>query len=241
MPRPDASAKLAATAPKGGNRGTIAIVVALFAVVAVATAIFLGARGSGSNATGAQSIPKGAAALGEPMVVNPSAPANVPTLVIYEDPQCPACAQLDALYGPTIAELAKTNAAKVVVHTMTFLDTNLKTDHSRRAAQAAYCAADQGRFLEYMTEIYAGQPAREGDGWTDVQLEAFAIKAKVADLPTWQSCVKAKTYAAHADAVAENSLKSGVNGTPTVKINGTVLKLTGNPAELTAAVKAATK
>ena len=175
------------------------------------------------------------------MVLNPGAPASVPTLDLFEDPQCPICKQFEAIFGPAITELVKNNEAKVVVHTMTFLDTNLKNDSSVRAAMGAYCAADQGKFLDYMSAVYIGQPEQEGVGWTDPQLEAFALSARVGSLPTWQQCVKDKTYKAHANAAAEAALKDGVNGTPTLRLNGTKLTLTGKVDELAAAVAAATK
>lgn len=240
MPRPDASAKLAAVAPRRSRSG-LAIGIAALVFVAVIAAIVIGAMTSNSGSGGSGAFPKGATALGAPIVVNPDAPASAPVLDIYEDPQCPACAQMDKVYGGVIADLAKTNKAKVVVHTMTFLDTNLKNDSSVRAAMGAYCAADQGKFLDYTSAVYLGQPEREGVGWTDTQLEAFALSSRVGSLPTWQQCVKDKTYKAHANAVAEASLKSGVSGTPTLLLNGTKLTLTGKVDELAAAVAAATK
>lgn len=240
MPRPDASAKLAAVAPRRSRSG-LAIGIAALVFVAVIAAIVIGAMTSNSGSGGSGAFPKGATALGAPIVVNPDAPTSAPVLDIYEDPQCPACAQMDKVYGGVIADLAKTNKAKVVVHTMTFLDTNLKNDASVRAAQGAFCAADQGKFLEYMSAVYAGQPQQEGAGFSADQLEAFAMSARVGSLTTWQQCVKDKTYLAHTTAVAEAALKEGVNSTPTLRLNGTKLTLTGNVDELTAAVKAATK
>jgi len=239
MPRPDATAKLAAAAPRR-SRGSLAIIIAAFVFVAVVAAVVIGAVTSSSSGGGG-GVPKGASALGAPMVINPEAPASVPVLDIYEDPQCPACASMEKVYGAAIADLAKTNKAKVVVHTMVFLDTNLKNDSSVRAAIGAFCAADQGKFVDYMTAVYAGQPKQEGVGWTDTQLEAFAMAARVGSLPTWQQCAKDKTYKAHAIAGNEAAFKEGITGTPTLKINGTKLTLTGNVDELAAAVKAATK
>ena len=241
MPRPDASAKLAATAPRRSRSG-LAIIIAAVVFVAVVVAVVIGATTSSkSSGGGGTAFPKGAASLGAPMVVNPEAPASVPVLDIFEDPQCPACATMDKVYGAAIAELAKSNQAKVVIHTMTFLDTNLKNDASVRAAMGAYCAADQGKFLDYMSAVYVGQPQQEGVGWTAPQLEAFAMSARVGNLTTWQQCVKDKTYQAHTAAAAEAALTEGVNSTPTLRLNGNKLTLTGNVSELAEAVKAATK
>ena len=253
MPRPDATDKLAATAPAQTNRLIVGGLVAILTLGAIFAAIFLGinnnskntstpaASGGQSAATAAKATPKGATEFGGPMVVNPGAPANVPVLDIYEDPQCPVCAQFEQIYGPTVKALVQANAAKLVVHTMTFLDTNLKNDSSVRAANGAFCAADQGKFYEYMAQVYANQPAKEGTGYPADQLTSFAVKAGVADQQTWASCQASLTYQAHTLALETNTEKSGVNGTPTVKVAGQTLKLTGNPADITDAVKAATK
>ncbi|MBP9919288.1 MAG: thioredoxin domain-containing protein [Dermatophilaceae bacterium] len=277
MPRPDATDKLAATAPSSTNRILIGGLIALVSVAVVVALLFIGigksnpgssgtpaiTAGSGASAgtggaaatggtapTGATSapgtanpasngaVPKGALGFGQAMVVNPHA-QGVPTLDVYEDPQCPACALFEGRYGPTVAQLVQNNQVKLVVHTMTFLDMMLRNDSSVRAANGAFCAADQGKFYPYMGAVYAAQPAKEGTGYTDDQLKQFAVSVGVADLATWQTCQQSLTYQAHIAALEDTSEKSGVTGTPTIKINGTVLKLTGNPAELTAAVQAA--
>ncbi|MBK8469130.1 MAG: thioredoxin domain-containing protein [Candidatus Phosphoribacter sp.] len=181
-------------------------------------------------------VPQGATGFGGPIVVNPQAPVGVPTLDLYEDPQCPVCKEFEQIYGPTIADLLATNRARLVVHTMTFLDGNLRNDSSARAANASFCAADQGRFLTYVSAVYDGQPAREGEGWTDAQLEAFAGQVGVADLATWRTCQTQARYAAHIAALEKNSEKAGVSGTPTLKVNGTLVRLTGNPVDITAVV-----
>lgn len=253
MPRPDATDKLAATAPAQTNRLIVGGLVAILTLGAIFAAIFLGinnssknsstpaASGAGSVATASTATPKGATEFGGPMVVNPDAPANVPVLDIFEDPQCPICAQFEQIYGPIVKGLVQTNGAKLVVHTMTFLDTNLKNDSSVRAANGAFCAADQGKFYEYMSQVYANQPAKEGTGYTDDQLAAFALKAGVADQQAWATCQATLKYKAHTLALETNTEKSGVTGTPTVKVAGQTIKLTGNATDITDAVKAATK
>lgn len=251
--RPDASAKLASVAPRGGpSRTLIGVLVAVVAVVAVVAAVLAGqvlsrssapvptATAGGTSPTNA--VPKGATGFGGPIVLNPAAPANVPTLEVYEDPQCPICREFEAAFGPTLASLVSSGQAKVVVHTMTFLDVGLRNDSSVRAAGAAFCAADRGKFSEYMAAVYAGQPAQEGVGWTDAELSGFAARVGIsgAELTTWQTCTNAKTYAAHVDAVEIAAEKAGVTGTPTVRLGGQKVTLT-TPSDLLAAVRAATR
>ncbi len=258
MSRPDATQKLAAVTPKSGSsRKTVAIVVAAVAVVVIAATVIAGvAAGRGvsraeptsvvtTDGTGATTVtrpyPKGATGFGGPIVVNPGVSATVPVLDVYEDPQCPICQQYEAMFGPAVPGMVAAGQVRLVVHTMTFLDTNLRNDSSRRAAAAAFCAADQDRFSEYMSAVYAGQPAQEGQGWTNGQLTGFATQAGISGeaLSSWQACVDSKKYAAHVDALEVASEKSGVTGTPTVRLNGKKVTLT-TPADLVAQVKAAT-
>ncbi|MGV1009991.1 MAG: DsbA family protein [Dermatophilaceae bacterium] len=255
-PGPTATAR-PGTSRGGPSRSVIAVVVAVVAVVAVLVAVVVGRAMSASpqptpsaapSATASaqeqpgKAVPAGATGFGGPLVVNPGAPANVPTLKVFEDPQCPICRQFEAAYGPTIAAMVKAGQVKHVVHTMSFLDLNLRNDSSKRAANAAFCAADQGSFPEYMQAVYAGQPATEGQGFTDEQLTGFATAVGISGtaLDTWKACLAAGTYVAHVAALEANAEQAGVTSTPTVMLNGQ--KVTNvTPDGLLAAVKAATR
>ena len=204
--------------------------------------------GSGSSPTrpaapaASGPVPAGATGFGGPLVINPTAPAGAPTLELFEDPQCPVCQQFEDIFGPAIAELVANNEAKVVVHTMTFLDLNLRNDSSVRAANGAFCAGDQGKFRDYMSATYAAQPIQEGAGWTDAELAAIAESVGVTGtaLDTWKTCQQGLTYGAHIVALETNSERSGVNGTPTALLNGKKMNLSGlDAAGFRAAVKAA--
>ena len=242
--------KARAAAPRqGANRAVIGAVVAVLVVVGVVVAILLGSGGTatpgGSATTASSALPAGATGPGGGIVVNPGkARAGTPTLDLYEDFQCPICGQLEKLFGPQIRSMAAAGEVKLVTHTMSFLDDNLKNDSSLRAASAAACAADAGRFGQYHDAVFAGQPAKEGQGYTDAQLQTFATQAGITGsaLTTWQQCVKSGQHTAYAQAVQTQSEKDGVFATPTLKLNGTVLDLQKlTPDYLTAQVKAATK
>ncbi len=205
--------------------------------------------GAGKPATptavpaGTGPVPAGATGFGGPLVLNPNAPAGVPALDLFEDPQCPICQQFETFFGASIGELAKNNEAKVVVHTMTFLDRNLHNDSSVRAANGAFCAADQGKFRDYMSATYAAQPTQEGIGWTDAQLGVIAQSVGLTGsaLDTWKTCQQGLTYAAHIAALETNSERSGVHGTPTALLNGKSMNLSGlDAAGFRTAVKAGT-
>lgn len=246
--RPDASKKLAAAAPKKGpNPVVIGAVVAAVVIVGVVVAIFFGRPESGSG-SGSSAQPAGVTGgKGSGIFANEAtAKSNAPTLDLYEDFQCPACAQLEERIGAQKASMAKTGEIKLVVHTLSFLDDNLPGSNksSARSANAAACAADAGKFLEYRGAVFAAQPAQEGDGYTDAQLTQFAEASGItgAALTTWQSCTTSGQHAQYVTDVQEASGRAGVNSTPTIKLNGQdVTQSVQTPEALVAAVKAATK
>ena len=244
----DRKSKIQAAAPRrggGANRIVVATVVVLVVLAAVVTAVVLGSSGTNQAATaGGAAIPKNAAGMGAGIVVNPGAPATAPTLDLYEDFQCPICGRFEQLFGAQITQLAAQNRVRLVIHTLSFLDDNLRNDSSNRAANAAACAADDGKFLEYHAAVFAGQPAKEGDGYTDAQLATFARTAGITGpaLQTWQTCYSSRTHNQYVHSVQTQSDKDGITGTPTIKINGKAVQLaTLSPQSLDATVQANTK
>ena len=223
----------------------VAAVVVVLVIVGVVGAVLLGSSDKQAATTaGGSALPKGAAAMGAGIVVNPGAPANVPTLDLYEDFQCPVCGEFERIFGVQLKDLVQQNQVKLVSHTLSFLDDNLRNDSSNRAANAAACAADADKFLQYHAAVFQGQPAKEGTGYTDAQLEDFAGKAGITGgaMTTWQTCYKDRTHNQWVESVQTQSEKDGVNGTPTVKLNGETLSLSGlTQASLADKIKAATK
>lgn len=222
--RPDASAKLAAAAPaKGPNKGLIAaIVVLVVALVAGGTYWFTSRGGDAPKAVSSSAVPKGADKDGRGLTVYPGkAAAGAPTVDVYEDFQCPICKTLEDATGSSIEKLAAQGKIKLTYHVLSFLDTNLRNDSSSRAANAAFCAADQGKFLDYHNEVYANQP-QEGVGYTDNQLEEFGKSAGLegSSYSAFQTCVANRTHGDYVTTTNDRMGPDGVTGTPTIKRNG---------------------
>jgi len=244
----DRRAKIQAAAPKqrrGANRVVVAAVVVVLVIAAVVTAVILGSSDKKEASTaGGSALPAGAPAMGAGIVLNPGAPANVPTLDLYEDFQCPVCARFEQIFGIQLKDMVQANQVKLVAHPLSFLDDNLRNDSSNRSANAAACAADQGKFLQYHAATFQGQPAREGDGYTDADLVKFAGTAGITGdaLTSWQRCYSDKSHNQWVESVQTQSEKDKVNGTPTLRLNGKDVSLSGlTQASLAEQVKAATK
>lgn len=246
----DRQAKIAAArqdAGGGANKVVVAAVVVIVAIVAVVGGVVWSQRpGDAGGPGGGTALPKGVSAMGAGYraFADVTPKEGAPTVDVYEDFQCPACARFEELTGSTMTGLAKEGRIVLVYHVKNFLDDNLRNDSSTRAGTAAFCAADAGRFQEFHDQVFPGQPAREGDGFTDDQLTGFAEKAGItgAALETWESCVDAGTYDAYVDSVERQSFEDGVRGTPTVRIDGAEQELgaIASPEGFTAAVEAAT-
>ncbi len=156
--------------------------------------------------------------------------AKLPTLEIWEDFQCPACAQVEAASADGIKALADEGRVKLLYRPATFLDNGLtqpnaangNPNSSARATSAWGCAVDADRTAEYHSAIFAIQPAEEGVGFSDQQLIDLGTTVGIAgeDLTTFTTCVEAGTYLAWSANSNQAFSESGAGGTPTAYLNG---------------------
>ncbi|GAA0290158.1 DsbA family protein [Kineococcus aurantiacus] len=192
---------------------SVAVVVVLVLVAVVAVVVD---RSRGDEVAAGTGTPPGVTADDGGYVLPGTPAAGAPTLDIWLDYQCPVCKQFEDVSGEVYPQLAAEGRARVVVHTLSFLDANLGNDSSSRAAQGAAAAAAQGRFVEYTQEVFANQPEQEGEGYTDDQLEQFAKDAGVADTATWRRQLDDRTWQGFVERVQGAMSDQGVSGTPTV-------------------------
>jgi protein-disulfide isomerase len=139
---------------------------------------------------------------------------DVPVIDIYEDFQCPVCAQFETLQGDYIESLISEKKATVVYHTLSFLG-----PESVNAANAAACSADQGKFLQFHRALYANQPRENTGVWTNDVLAAVGKSAGISS-SEFESCVTDMSYGGWVNNAAAAGAKANVNSTPTVFING---------------------
>lgn len=159
------------------------------------------------------------------ILVNPEQGKNAKyTLNLYVDYQCPVCKQAEGLYGNVWKQLADEGFIKLQIHTMTFMSQNLKNDDSVQLAVGAACADLRGKYWEFHNTAYEFQPEKETQaGYDETDIEkTIAQKAGIAgaDYDQWKRCLDGNQTATFVTAVDENASKSGVTGTPTLKVNG---------------------
>jgi protein-disulfide isomerase len=139
---------------------------------------------------------------------------DVPFIEIYEDFQCPACQRFEGITSEYIEDLINTKKAKVAYHMLSFLGAE-----SQLAANAAGCAADQGKFLQFHKLLYANQPPENSGAWTSSYFTTLSLGLGISD-NAYDKCIANNEYKDWVVNVANEGAKRNINSTPTVFING---------------------
>jgi protein-disulfide isomerase len=139
---------------------------------------------------------------------------DVPFIEIYEDFQCPACQRFEGIIGEYVEDLINTKKAKVAYHPLSFLG-----PESQIAANAAGCAADQGKFIEFHKLLYANQPSENSGAWNSAYLTTLSLGLGISS-KDYDKCITTNKYKDWVVNVANEGAKRNINSTPTVFING---------------------
>lgn len=149
--------------------------------------------------------------------VHPQTNANAAVSVVeYADLQCPACkAAMTLVTAPLVEQYGSQIRFE-------FRHFPLASIHpfAMEAAEASECAADQGKFWEFIDLTFENQEALSSN-----EIENWAEQIGL-DMELFGRCrssnIKRKTIQAEYDAGA----KLGVRGTPTFFVNGVVVPAT---------------
>ncbi|MDR0436372.1 MAG: DsbA family protein [Propionibacteriaceae bacterium] len=183
----------AAKAAKTKQFITLAVAgVALAALVVTILVVALRNRAE-PDPSATQIAPPNASPDGYSIVANPGkAKDGAIVFDIHSDYQCPACATYEKHFGDAFRELAERGDIELRIHPRTMVgDVILGNDSSIRASVAVACADTVGKALDLHSTIFANQPLREGDGYTEDQLRnIFPEEAGIVgdDLTKFQQC-----------------------------------------------------
>lgn len=194
-------------------------VLALAAVVGVIAANS-GGKGSKNKASGPAVAPSGATGK-DSLAIQAGADDAPSTLTIWEDFRCPVCAQFENAFRDTIHQLEQSGQLKVEYHLATLIDGNLGGSGSLKAANAAACAQDAGKFSAYHDILYRSQPQEADDAFGDnSKLIDLSKKVDGLDTPAFRSCVEDGTHDSWVRKSDTAFQKGGFQGTPTALLNG---------------------
>jgi protein-disulfide isomerase len=151
--------------------------------------------------------------------VAPHDPARGPatatvTLVEFSDYQCPFCSRVT----PTLKRLRDTYGDKLRI---VWKDFPLYDIHplAQKAAEAAWCAGDQGKYWEFHDRLFVNQGTLGSEG---LKQHAIAVGLEPKGFAT---CLESGRYADRVKEGAGLGRDLGVDSTPTAFINGR--RLTG--------------
>ena len=152
-------------------------------------------------------------AMGSPILGDPSAPI---TIIEFGDYQCHQCYNWFHNTKPAIFEnYISTGKASLVIVDLAFLGRD-----SPKAAQASYCAEDQGKYWEYHDLLYKSQESRIDNGWVNSErLKAFAFSLGL-DMELFEICLDSNKYQKRVQYNMEQAKNHGATGTPTFIIVG---------------------
>lgn len=158
---------------------------------------------------------------GSPVLGSTSAPI---TIVEFGDYQCEACYHW---YHNTRADIID-NYIETGKVNLVFMDLPFLGRDSITAAQATYCADDQGKYWEYHDTLYNFQEAID-NGWASKdRLVSFAFNLDM-NMDEFNDCMDSSKYAKRVKANYDESQRFGAEATPTFLIispDGAVKKIT---------------
>jgi len=144
---------------------------------------------------------------------NPNAPVKI---VEYADFQCPYCANFWRDTEPKLfANYVSTGKVYFVFRSVgAWIG-----PESERAAEAAYCAGDQGKFWEYHDALFAHQGPENSGAFADDKLTGFASSLAL-NMEQFGNCLRSNKYGSRVSQDATDAKVAGVQGTPSFMING---------------------
>ncbi|MEZ0396588.1 MAG: thioredoxin domain-containing protein [Anaerolineales bacterium] len=163
--------------------------------------------------------------------------ADAPVRVdVWEDFQCPACAEYSrSIETRIISEYVEQGLVLYTYHFFPFLDgadypaedgsgrlhyiySQRGPGESDQAANAAMCAAEQGRFWDYHDILYQNWNGENRGAFADSRLLLFAEDIGL-DMTAFEQCFRENRYedVIQADFIAGN--ERNIPGTPSVFVN----------------------
>jgi protein-disulfide isomerase len=168
---------------------------------------------------------------------DPNAPV---TIEVYEDFQCPACKTFSEQIEPQVVDAYVTTGDVYYIYRhFPFIDDRAPRNESDQAANASMCARDENRFWDYHDMLFANWNGENQGAFSDSRLVAFA-EALGLEMESFNQCFNANLNKDEIDADLQSGRDSGVNGTPSVIVNGKMITPGFVPsfAEISEAVEA---
>ena len=145
---------------------------------------------------------------------DPNAPVKI---VEFSDYQCPFCERFSTDTEPSLIESYISTGKVHFTYRSTgnWVSQNINSGltESEDAAEAAYCAGDQGKYWEMHDMIFANVLGEDVGSFTDRRLSAIAEKTGL-DMTQYEDCYSSNKYRDEVVKDGQDALAAGVQGTP---------------------------
>ena len=197
------------------NRTAQRLTLVTLIVLALALAGFIVYRQVAPTQT-ASAVSSDISVEGQPMLGQADAPVEI---VAFEDFKCPACRYFDENVFPEVKRnLIDTGQVKFYFINYPFIGPDSAT-----AAQAGECVFNQNpqSFWDYKTYLFRSQ-GPESEEWATPAFLAGVARDNLPDInaDALQSCISDKTYAEQVSADRTMGDAAGVQGTPSIFVEG---------------------
>jgi protein-disulfide isomerase len=183
--------------------------VALYVLVGLALGFgggFLAGRGSAPDAM-AWSRTFGLELEGRPLLGRKDAPL---TIIEFTDYECPFCRRYFELTYPVLLD----RYGDQLNYTVRHFPVSFQHKRAHKAAQAAECAGDQGRFFEYHDVVFKNNHALD-----DPSLMGYAAQVRL-DTRQFRNCLQSGEKSDIVDEDIQAGIARGIMGTPAFLVNG---------------------
>ncbi|MGC4936078.1 DsbA family protein [Gordonia sp. DT30] len=222
-----------------GSTVAIIVIAAVVAVAILASNGKLGSKDDGAPIAGA--TPSVVTNNAFRLTTAPAGTTPPATVQIYEDFQCPVCKQFEQVYSDALTQARSNPKVAIDYQPVAILDKMSSTDYSTRSANASACVAEATKgadnfavWLKFHGLLYENQPEENSAGLSDDQLASYATKAGAPG--NVKQCISDAHFKAW---VTDQTNKSQISGTPTVKINGQDFDIQQGPQAFLAAINQA--
>ncbi|MDR4512294.1 MAG: DsbA family protein [Nitrososphaeraceae archaeon] len=143
--------------------------------------------------------------------------ANI-TFVEFADYRCPFCHKFhEETFDKVVTNLINTGKVKYIFKDFVVNDRG-EYKGSMQAAIGSHCAAEQGKYWDYLKEVYKNFKP-EPQHWINLEsLSQFATNVQIADLEKFQSCIESNKYQKNIQATGMLAKQLGITGTPSFVI-----------------------
>lgn len=216
--------RAAAAAKRRRNLIQLAVIagVALVVIAIVGAAVIIGNRGKASTSAGGAPTANTTVTVDNvsvPFAIDGSAvrvgPANAKARVdLWVDYSCPHCQEFEADNNAALNTLIAGGDVAVSYHNI-----QIHSDYGTVAGGAAACVAthDPNHWVPFNASLYTNQSTETQD-WNASQLRDFAGQQGINSAAL--DCIGASTYPGWIASNTADATKQGVEGTPTMFVNG---------------------